>query len=368
MHPRHRIAFCITELDRGGAEGALTRLVTGLDRSFWEPRVICLGPEGHFTSVLLEAGIPVVTLGGRGPMSLPRVWYRLVREFKAFRPAIVQSFLFHANVLGTLAAARAGVPARLTGHRVSDRRSRWFGRVERWVDRWVTRRICVSQGVADYLHREFGFDPARTDVIPNTIRPSDWQVPAADLTQFGFGLNHTVLLTVGRLDRQKGTDILVNTASLLRTTHPDLRWLVVGPGDPVPWRNLAARTGVAELIHFAGPRDDVAALMNAAQALVLASRWEGMPNVVLEAMAAGCPVISTKVEGVVELIEPNRNGWVVAPENPAALASAVIGCLANPETARRYAAESQTIVSEKFTHERSLAKYDALYRQLLSSR
>lgn len=367
MHPRHRIAFCITELDRGGAEGALTRLVTGLDRSFWEPRVVCLGSKGHFTRVLLEAGIPVATLGGRGPMSLPRVWHRLVREFKTFRPAIVQSFLFHANVLGTLAAARAGVPARLTGHRVSDRRSRWFGRIERWVDRWVTRRICVSQGVADYLHQEFGFDPERTSVIPNTVNPSDWQVPPADLTEFGFGSNHTVLLTVGRLDHQKGTDILVNIASLLRSTHPDLRWLVVGPGDPTPWRDLAIQSGVGEIVHFAGPRGDIAALMSAARALVLPSRWEGMPNVVLEAMAAGCPVISTEVEGVVELIEPNRNGWVVAPENPAALAAAVIDCVSSPETTRRFATESQIIVSEKFTISRSLAEYDAIYRQLLPS-
>lgn len=368
MHPRHRIAFCITELDRGGAEGALTRLVTGLDRSFWEPRVVCLGPEGHFTSILLEAGIPVVTLDGRGPMSLPRVWRHLVREFKTFHPAIVQSFLFHANVLGTLAAARAGVPARLTGHRVSDRRSRWFGRIERWVDRWVTRRICVSRGVADYLHQEFGFDPERTSVIPNTVNPSDWQIPPADLTEFGFGPNHTVLLTVGRLDRQKGTDILVNTASLLRSTHPNLRWLVVGPGDPTPWRDLATQSGVGEIVHFAGPRGDIAALMSAARALVLPSRWEGMPNVVLEAMAAGCPVIATAVEGVVELIEPNRNGWVVAPENPAALAAAVIDCVSSPETASRFATESQIIVSEKFTNSRSLAEYNAIYRQLLPSR
>ena len=342
MTPAIRIVFCITELDPGGAERALTQLVLNLERDEWEPHVVCLGPRGHFAEVLESAGVPVHCLNATGVFSLPRVLFQLTREIRRLQPAVVQTFLFHANILGRIAAKLAGVKVVVSGLRVAERRNSWHGRIDRWTNGLVVSNVCVSQGVAEFSQRVTGLDPAKLVVIPNSVDSDRFAgAPAADLSLF---------------DIPKGSKVLPS----------DVYFLIVGDGpDFEKLRLQIAQSKLTRQIRLAGRREDVPQLLKASLALILPSRWEGMANVVLEAMAAGLPVIATQVEGISELVQHGITGLVVASEKPVELKSAINHLLTHPDFIAAAAKNSETLVKKEFTTKASTDAYCNLYRQWL---
>ena len=280
--PPTRIAFCITDLDAGGAERALVQIVTRLDRRRWEPHVFCLDAGGVLVVELRSAGIDVVCLGAHRPRDFLVVW-PLYRRLAALRPAILQTFLFHANIVGRLAGAAARVPAIVSGIRVAEKRSRTRLWIDRITDRLVTAHVCVSRDVAEFSTNPGGLPRAKIRVIPNGVDYERFANAApTDLTQFGVPRGSRVLLFVGRLDPQKGPLQLLEAAAELFADHADLHLMMVGDGPLASelreWtraRNLQSR------IHFAGRQENIAGLMRAADLFVLPSQWEGLPNVVL---------------------------------------------------------------------------------------
>jgi glycosyltransferase involved in cell wall biosynthesis len=364
-----RIAFCITDLDAGGAERALVQIVTRLDRRRWEPHVFCLDAGGVLAADLRAAGIDVICLGARRRRDVLVVW-PLYRHLAALRPAILQTFLFHANIIGRLAGAAARVPVIVSGIRVAEKRSRarlWLDRV---TDRLVTRHVCVSRDVADFSTVRGGLPSAKIRVIANGVDFERYANAApADLTQFGVPQGSRVLLFVGRLDPQKGPLQLLEAAAELFTEHSDLQLVMVGDGPLAT--ELRAWTVVRALesrIHLVGWQADVAGLMRAADVFVLPSLWEGLPNVVLEAMAAGTPVVATDVEGVRDLLIEGDSGTIVPRNGEFPLAQAIGHVLGNREQARKMATNSQSIVKERFTWPLVAAEYERLYAELLPPR
>ncbi len=153
--PRIRLALVITDLDIGGAERALVELATRLDRSTFDVRVWSIAPAAltrgaRSCPALAEAGISVVTMNASRSLVAPRVIRALAKSWRDWRPDVVQTFLFHANILGRVAARRAGVPHIVSGIRVAERRGRWRLWLDRSTDRWVERHVCVSQAVAEF--------------------------------------------------------------------------------------------------------------------------------------------------------------------------------------------------------------------------
>lgn len=361
-----RIAFCITDLDAGGAERALVQIVTRLDRRRWEPHVFCLDAGGVLAADLRAAGIEVVCLGACRRRDFLVAW-PLYRHLAALRPAILQTFLFHANIIGRLAGAAARVPVIVSGIRVAEKRSRarlWLDRV---TDRLVTRHVCVSRDVADFSTVRGGLPSAKIRVIPNGVDFERYANAApVDLAQFGVPHGSRVLLFVGRLDPQKGPLQLLEAAAELFTEHSDLQLVMVGDGPLAT--ELRAWTVVRSLesrIHFLGRHADIAGLMRAADVFVLPSLWEGLPNVVLEAMAAGTPVVATDVEGVRDLLTEGESGTIVPTNGEFPLAQAIGHVLGNREQARKMASKAQTIVKERFTWPFVAAEYEHLYAELL---
>ncbi len=361
-----RIAFGITELDPGGAERMLTELVTRLDRSEWEPHVFCLGPEAHYSQVLRERGVPVTCFGAKRLLSAPGVLRQWTRELRRFRPEILYTWLFHANLLGRFAGRRAGVPTILSGIRVAEKRNRWHGRLERWTNFLVDRNVCVSQDVARFMEQDFGLDPAKTVVIPNGVDPAHFRdVPPVDLGEFGIPADSRVLITVGRIEPQKGIDVLISAAREIVQQYPDVHFLIVGTGpDRSDLERQAATWRLSDRMHWAGKRTDVPGLLAASTAFILPSRWEGMPNAVLEALAAGKPIIATRVEGASELVRDGINGWLVPIESPQALAEAVVRLLANSDQIDEMGCESQHISEKEFTIDRFVAAHVRLFREV----
>jgi glycosyltransferase involved in cell wall biosynthesis len=231
----------------------------------------------------------------------------------------------------------------------------------------VRRHVCVSPEVASFSKARGGLPDEKIVVIPNGVDVERFaNAEAADLSQFGIPDGSTTLLFVGRLDAQKDPFRLLEAALGLLRAHRELQVLMVGEGplrdDICSW---ITQHQLEENIHLSGWRDDIPALMRAADCFVLCSRWEGMPNVVLEAMAAALPVVTTQVEGTSALIEHHQTGILVPPKSTAELAGAIALVLSDPAQARVMGSAAQDVVRKEFTWSGMVAAYDELYASLL---
>ncbi|SFJ31674.1 glycosyltransferase [Planctomicrobium piriforme] len=363
---RRRIAFCITDLDPGGAEKALFQIVTRLDRRHWEPRVYCLGPEAELAPKLRDQGIVTLCYGAKSWRSLG-VFPWLISELELFRPSLLQCFLFHANLVGRITGRAAGVPVILAGHRVAEREKQWHLWLERLTKRCVDHHVCVSQGVADHLVRHARIPPAALTVISNGVEiPPPAEFPVNLQAEFGFSPLSPVILAVGRLHPQKDFLTLLEAFARVRERRPEVRLLIVGEG---PQRaDLEARAwqlGLGDTVQFAGYRADVSELMRQASVLAVTSRWEGMSNVILEALAVGLPVVATPVEGVAELARSRLAPVVVSQVGATGFSESLLSVLAASNSTSRTTVSAEALEEHGLTWNSVAARYDDLYVQLV---
>lgn len=360
-----RVALVITELEVGGAERCLTNLALGLDRARFEPVVYSLAPRPREERAALvreleAAGVPLHFLGLTHWSQFFRGVKTLAEKLRAQRANVVQTFLFHANVLGTRAAKRAGIEHVCTGIRVAD--PRWArGLVERIATLGASRFVCVSQGVAAQC-RQRGFDAKKLVVIPNGIDVERWKnAEPADLTSFGIPAGRRMFLFVGRLDRQKGIyDLLGLVLDVLKqvATHD---FLVVGDGPLRKELNSWTSDPDGERIHIVGWQADVPAIMAASDLLLLYSGWEGMPNAVLEAMAAGKAVLMLPVQGDDELLGPMRDDQSADD----LYVDRVVEMLRNPQILNDLGRRNQRRTEQEFSLSRMIRRYVDLYETLV---
>ncbi len=304
--------MAITELDIGGAEKAFVRIAQGLKRLDWDVRVISLREDGPLSESLRDSGIAVTALNAGGFLDVRAIW-RMRRELKRYPADVLLTFLHQANIAGRIAGRLAGVKRIICGIRVADRRLSVV-LPERMTARLVDRYVAVSHTVADVHCSICGITSQLMSVIPNGVDiDAIRNTPAADRSTLGYGSNDRVILCVGRLSNQKSPlDVLRAFHELKNhwsnSGHP-IRLLFVGEG---PLRSELERQvserSLCDVVQISGWRSDVWSLMKAADVFVLASRWEGLPNVVLEAMASGLPVVASAVDGCKELIEDGVTG------------------------------------------------------------
>ena len=365
-----RLALVITELEVGGAENCLVNLATGIDRQRFAPVVYSLAPRPVAPGDTLvrrmeDAGIETHFLGIESKWQFLSAVTRLQKRLAAQQADIVQTFLFHANVVGTHAARRAKCGSICLGIRVADpSRSRHW--IERGAARHADRIVCVSQSVADFCRTRVGFPDDKLVVIPNGVDLARFAgATPLNLALLGVPAGRRALLFVGRLDRQKGLDVLLPAMPKLFEQLPLHDLVIVGDGPQR--RELEILAGGDARIHFTGRRSDVANILAASDLLILPSRYEGMPNVLLEAMAAAKPVVATRAEGVVELLGDG------APQQTAELGDLPsflgrIAMLANStDLAIELGSRNQMRVKTAYSLRAMIHAYEALYGSLASS-
>lgn len=374
------IALCITELEIGGAENQLVELAIRLDRERFEPIVYSLKkrPVDEARSCvprLERAGVPVHFLDISGVASLVRGFFRLRRFYRLHRIRIAQSFLFHANILSRFAAWGAGVPVacRFSGIRVAEQASRFHLLLDRTSQRLVGKYVCVGNRVAEYTQNLGGISPEKIAVVPNGIEIGVYEnaIPA-DLTAIETIPGSRKIILIGRLHRQKGFDWFLSTLPKWMPRADGWEVLIVGDG---PAKNaLTARlreadtAPFADRVHFTGWRPDVPQLLAASDVCVLSSRWEGMPNVVLQAMSARLPVLATDVEGVDELLrlteqsEPQeRQEQIVAFGDTNDFAEKLLDLIHFEEKRHVLGTANHDRVKSQFSLEKTLFAYQELY-------
>jgi glycosyltransferase involved in cell wall biosynthesis len=267
-----------------------------------------------------------------------------------------------------LAAPWAGRAWVLGGLRVAERRSRWHLTLDRWTSRLSLGEVCVSPGVLRFSQKVARLSPDRLTVIPNGIDlgPIDLAL-ATPRPTIGVPEGVHLALSVGRLDAQKGVADLLEAAERVLARRSDWHLAIAGDGPErdhlLRW--LKDRPNLNERVHWLGQRDDVAGLLRTADLLVLASRWEGMPNVVLEAMASRRAVVATRVEGTEDLVVPGQTGWLVPPRSPEALNQALLEAAAQPEQCRAFGDAGRRRVEEAFSLDRTIKAYERLWADVL---
>jgi len=365
-----RLACCITELDPGGAERMFVELVCGLDRARWDPTVISLGDESEpLVQRLRDAGVEVRCLAVKRRWDLSAIG-RLARELRSLSPDLLQTWLLHANVAGCLAAGRVGLEPVLTGIRVAERRGRWRLWLERLCTRRARRHVCVSGDVADFSRDHTGLDSSKLVVIANGVDVAGLAgADPVDLSKQGIAAGVPVVAWIGRLEPQKDPLAAVEVMAQCQASQPECHLILAGEG-PLRSEVLGriAGLGLTQRVHLLGQVSDIPALLARSCGLLLTSRWEGMPNVVLEAMAAGRPVVARVVEGVSDLVEDGVTGWLVGDDQISSLAAALERLLDDRGGAELMGARGQLKVSGEYSIEAMVAGYEALWiRELAKS-
>jgi glycosyltransferase involved in cell wall biosynthesis len=365
------VALCITGLELGGAERCLTELATRVDRQKFVPVVYCLASQPRREQAscvpsLNAAGVEVHFLNGQNVWQFPIVVQRLRQLLKAQKPHIIQTFLFHANVVGRIAARGLGAKAVISGIRVAERGTRWHLRVDRLTQQWVDRYVCVSQSVADFSAEQAGLSREKLVVIRNGIDLSKY--PAAqriDPAGLGIGVGRRLITFVGRLEPQKGVQWLIETAPKWLGSLPGCVLLLVGDG-PLEHRlrAICQASGIADRVYFAGWRADVPEILAASDLLVLPSAWEGLPNVVLEAMASCRPVVATDVDGVRELLGPGAAEQTVRYGDSQAIADKLVTLIFNRDLAAAVGNENRRWAEQNFAISEMVRAYETLWESL----
>lgn len=362
-----RIDLVITELNQGGAEQCCTDLALFLVSHGHLPRVVSIGPRPrppHDTQIqrLDRGAVPMQFIGTQKWYQFPLAWWRLRQLVKSDPPAIAQSFLWHANVMSAAVYPSLGVPL-VGGNRVAEPRSyRHF--LGARAAKKMSKVVCVSQAIADWTFDQESVPIEKLCVIPNGVDPQsiDRQKQHPDPDP------RPILLFVGRLNPQKGVDVLLEKMPALLTALPNHRIVIIGDGSMrATVVSQVQRLQDPSRVQILGQRDDAIAWMHRSQILLLPTRYEGMPNVILEAMACGIPVATMGVEGIAEVLGPNLMEQAAKKYHWDEWYQLVVQIASSPERILRLGTLNRIRVETFFQLHAQLRKYEDLYLALTHS-
>lgn len=362
---RTRLAFLIGTLGVGGAERFLMELVRKVPRDRYEVQVVCIARRGEFGELLAREGCDVVELGkrtGLDPLILPR----LVRQLRRFRPHVVNTHLWTADLWGRLAAYLTGTPVVVVTEQNVDL---WKSGLNHAIDARLLSRtdavICVSHEVARF-YRSRGVPPEKLHVIPNAIDVTPFDRPPVEglRSEVGAAPEDFLFLSAARLHPQKAQSVLLEATRRLAGECDGFQVLLAGEG---PLRETleaeVRRLSLGHHVKLLGLRQDLPSLLRQANAFVLSSLYEGLPLAILEAMAARLPVVATRVGGCPEVVIEGRTGFLVPPGNAGALAQAMANLMNARDRAREMGVEGRRLVEAEYrieqSAERTLALFDA---------
>jgi glycosyltransferase involved in cell wall biosynthesis len=371
-----RVLHVITGLAVGGAEMALYRLIVNSRGSIYTHAVVALTADGAMRQRFREAGVELDVFDFKSaPISH---FFRLILLIRKIRPDIVQTWMYHADLLGGLAAFLAGARNVIWGvhstNLVGSGRSgttRIARRLCAWLSGMVPRAIVCVAETSKRAHAEIGYDAGRMVVVPNGFELSQLVASAEQRSllraQCGIGEGEVVIGSLGRFNPVKDPHNFVRAAAMLASRYPHVRFLMVGRGLDSGNAELAAwlaDTGYRDRFVLLGERSDVPVCLAAMDIFCLHSRTEAFPLVVGEAMAMGLPCVVTNVGDAALIVADS--GEVVAKENPISLAQGLARLLdMAPEQRLQMGQKAKARIRAEFTIERSRRHFESIYQRVI---
>lgn len=374
-----RCFHVITGLNDGGAEAALYRLCKH-DQSN-QHEVVSLSGDGKYGPMLRELGVPVTTLNISSGWQLALALLNLVKLLRRAKPDVVQTWMYHSDLLGGLAARVAGNRAVVWGVRQttfesgnSKQTTIWIRKLLAKLSWWLPAEIVVCAQRAMDVHRDIGYDLRKMRFIPNGYSLVDFHPALSGRKKFRTGINAIqsipLIGMVGRFDAQKDHVNLLDALRILRDRGVQFHCILVGTGmdrynqQIVEW---ISQRGLTDRVQLLGQRNDIPEIMNALDLHVLSSAYgEAFPNVVGEAMACGTPCVVTDVGDAAFIV--GDTGWVVPPRDAHALAEALVSALYALDDPVRYKNRSRLArrrIEEHFSIERMVDAYSECWSSVV---
>lgn len=371
-----KVLHVIVGLNNGGAEAVLCRLASAEQKCGSHHHVVSLMDRGMYADQLEQAGVVVSTLNmPRGKVTVAGLW-KLYQVIRQVQPDVVQTWMYHADLIGGVVARLAGVRALAWGIRHANHDPAQNSRVTLLITRlcahlsgWVPRKIVSCSIEATRLHQALGYRADKFADIPNgyaldALKPDSHsrctvrEAIAIAQDVFVFGM-------VARYDPQKDHQNLINALSQVKHAGHKFVCLLVGVGmdsSNAPLMAALENAGIAQQVRLLGPRNDIPALMNALDVHVLSSLGEAFPNVLAEAMASGTPCVSTNVGDAALII--GDYGWVVEARNPELLAGALMQAKTQFDTDQQAWLVLQRACRSHIVSNFELSQMCARYRQV----
>lgn len=375
-----RIAFIITGLSTGGAEMMLLKVLEQLDRQRFTPYVISLMSLGEIGQRIIALGIPVDAIGMNPGLPSPSGFLRLVRILKRLNPDVVHTWMYHADLLGGLAARLAGVSAVgwCIRHSNLDKdktklSTRAVVGLCASISKWIPSRILSCSEQARQVHVDWGYAAEKMLVVPNGFDLDRFKPDRGSRqkirTELGITDETPLIGLIGRFDPQKNHAGFFEAANVLRRNMPQVHFVLAGQGidtgNPALMQDIR-QAGVLKNTHLLGLRSDMPELMAALDILASSSNGEAFPNVLGEAMACGVPCAVTDVGDSAYIV--GDSGRVVASGDMAGLAAALEALLALPPSDKTALGErARARVEKHFEIGAVVQIYEKFYENLLAN-
>lgn len=363
------ILYLFVTLPIGGAEEHLLTVLKNLDLTKYNPIVCCIREKGLIGEEIENRGIAIISLNRKSKSWDFRIVMDILRIIRTKNIHLIHTHLYHANMYGRIAALISKIPAVVTEHNVYPK-YKLKRRILNWFLAKKTKKIiAVSEMVKKDITVRDWIKPLKVEVIYNGIDidrfPSAISKEEAR-QKLGVPTDCFLIGTIGRLTDQKGQIYLINALSIIKGIIPEIKLLLAGSGPlESELKNIVFTKGLNEYVEFLGARRDIPDILKAMDIFVFPSLWEGLPMVLLEAMASSLPVVATSVGGITEIVRNGINGVIVPPRNESVLVQIIIE-LSKDKAKRKLLGESgRKTVEDKFTASLMVKNLESVYESSL---
>ncbi len=365
-----KVCYVLGTLEIGGAEKQLLKLIRNIDRNKFLPVLIAL--RGGALREEFEKVVNVTVIGKRWKLD-PAFLVKLIRVLKRERPDILHTFMFTSNTWGRIAGAVTGVPVIIASERCVDV---WKRRHHRLIDRallpFTCRVIGNSESVRKFYREIERIPDGKMGVVYNGVDLNKFgSITASSSLKKGIGVERArfIVGAGGRFTEQKGFMNLLKAVPAVLDVYPDACFVFVGDGPlRSSFEEFVERTGISGNVVFTGYRKDILEIFSLCDVIAVPSLFEGMPNIVLEAMALKKPVVGTCIPEIAELVENGRNGFLVPVQNNSVhIAERITALLNDPALCRKMGENGYNVVRERFSMESMVRGYEEIYSKAMAN-